>query len=209
TKFQIVLEGIVGQFGLGDIAIDDIVVYQSCPNEDRLCSFEDPKLCSYSNDATTQYNWIRATGNDPVATGFKPLTDHTDGTSYGAYMLVDISKPAPGVTDQRARLTSPVIVPNGEQCVEFWYYSDGDLISALSKLQLFVRTSKQTTNTTGYLIWSKNILREGQWRLSQQRIPHGLSLTPYQVIFESIIFKFGPNSPTVAIDDVFIRDRAC
>ncbi|CAM4935869.1 unnamed protein product [Rotaria socialis] len=209
TKFQIVFEGIVGQFGLGDIAIDDIVVYQSCPNEDRLCSFEDPKLCSYSSDATTQYNWIRTTGNDPVGTGFKPLTDHTDGTINGAYMLVNISKPAQGVTDQRARLTSPVIVPNGEQCVEFWYYLDGELISTLSKLQLFVRTSKQSTNTTGYLIWSKNILREGQWRLSQQRIPHDLSLTPYQVIFESIIYKFGPNSPTVAIDDVFIRDRAC
>ncbi|CAF0847412.1 unnamed protein product, partial [Rotaria sordida] len=209
TKFQIVFEGVVGQYGLGDIALDDIVVYGSCPNEDRLCTFEDSSLCNYANDVETQYNWTRTTGDDPLASGFKPSVDHTDGTSNGAYMLVDISKSSSNVTNQRARLISPVMVPNGEQCVEFWYYTDAEALSSASRLNLFVRTSTQLTNTSGYLIWSTNTLRDRQWRISQQRIPHGLSLTPYQIIFESTIYKSGPNSPIIAIDDVFIRDRAC
>ncbi|CAF4185562.1 unnamed protein product, partial [Rotaria sp. Silwood2] len=208
TKFQIVFEGIVGQYSQGDIGLDDIAVYGSCPNEDRLCTFEDPSQCNYVNDALTQYNWTRITGDDPFASGFKPSTDHTDGTSNGAYMLVDISKSSSIINNQRARLVSPVMVPNGEQCVEFWYYADAEILSSASKLKLFVRTSTQSTNTSGYLIWSKNIVQR-QWRLSQQRIPHGLSLTPYQVIFESTIYKSGANSPIIAIDDVFIRDRAC
>ncbi|CAF4044180.1 unnamed protein product, partial [Rotaria sordida] len=209
TKFQIVFEGVVGQYGLGDIALDDIVVYVSCPNEDRLCTFEDPSLCNYINDVETQYNWTRTTGNDPLASGFKPSIDHTDGTSNGAYMLVDISKSSSNVTNQRARLISPVIVPNGEQCVEFWYYTDAEALSSASRLNLFVRTSTQLTNTSGYLIWSTDILQDRHWRISQQRIPHGLSLTPYQIIFESTIYKSDANSPIIAIDDVFIRDRAC
>ena len=51
--------------------------------------------------------------------------------------------------------------------------------------------------------------KDPQWRISQQRIPHGLTLIPYQVIFESTVYKFGGNSPIIAIDDIFIRDRAC
>lgn len=51
--------------------------------------------------------------------------------------------------------------------------------------------------------------KERSWRISQQRIPHGLSIGPYQVIFESMIFKSGSDYPVVALDDIFIRDRAC
>jgi hypothetical protein len=144
---------------MGDIGLDDIAVYTSCPNEDRLCTFEDPSICGYANDVLTQYNWTRTTGDDPLATGSKPTTDHTDGTSNGAYMLVDISQSSSLITNQRARLVSPMILSNGEQCVEFWYYTDAEALSTASRLNLFVRSSMQSANASGYLIWSKNILR--------------------------------------------------
>lgn len=73
-------------------------------------------------------------------------------------MLVDISKSSPTITNQRARFVSPVIMPNGEQCVEFWYYTEANALSSASKLNLFVRTSTQSPNTTGYLIWMKSVL---------------------------------------------------
>jgi hypothetical protein len=50
---------------------------------------------------------------------------------------------------------------------------------------------------------------DGQWRISQQRIPHGLSLKPYQLILQGSTYKNGTDSPAIAIDDMFIRDRAC
>ncbi|UJR31098.1 hypothetical protein I4U23_018606, partial [Adineta vaga] len=209
TKFQIVFEGIVGRFHLGDIGLDDIVVYNSCPNDDRICTFEDPTICNYANDATIQYNWLRTTADDPLMNGIKPNTDHTDGTSNGAYMIVDVTQSSTTVTNQRARLMSQTIIPNGEQCIEFWYYSDAQAISTSSKLNIFVRPSTVTSNSSDYLIWSKTILRERQWRISQQRVPHGLVLSPYQVIFEAVVFKSGSDVPVIAIDDVFIRDRAC
>jgi len=73
-------------------------------------------------------------------------------------MLVDISQSSPTITNQRARLVSQTIIPNGEQCVEFWYYTDAEALSSASKLNLFVRTTAQQSNSSGYLIWSKNIL---------------------------------------------------
>ncbi len=91
--------------------------------------------------------------------GFKPSIDHTDGTSNGAYMIVDISQSSSTIINQRARLISPVITPNGEQCVEFWYYSDSDALSSASKLSVFVRTNYEAKNSSSYLIWSKNILQ--------------------------------------------------
>ena len=146
------------RFGLGDIAIDDIAVYPSCSNEDRLCSFEDPNICSYTVENNTQYNWIRTTGDDPFASGFKPSIDHTDGTSNGAYMMVDISRSS-SVNNQRARLSSPLITPNGEQCVEYWYYTDAEILSTSSKLNLYVRSLKPTGTSSDSLISSRNVLR--------------------------------------------------
>jgi hypothetical protein len=147
------------RFGLGDIALDDIVVSTSCPKENRLCTFEDSSICNYVNDGLAEYNWVRTTGDAPLLSPSKPSTDHTDGTSNGAYMIVDISQSSSTTLNQRARLVSPDITPNGEQCVEFWYYSNSDAVSSVSKLNVFIRTKTQPTNTSGYLIWSKNILQ--------------------------------------------------
>jgi hypothetical protein len=73
-------------------------------------------------------------------------------------MIVDISQSSSTIINQRARLISPVITPNGEQCVEFWYYSDSEALSSASKLSVFVRTNYEGKNSSSYLISSKNIL---------------------------------------------------
>lgn len=145
-------------------------------------------------------------------------------------MMIDITKPSALINNQRARLTSPVIIPNGEQCVEYWYYTDAEILSSNSRLRVYVRPSTQSTNSTGYLIGTERIFRvridfflfssdqskhkdfhfqDRQWRVAQQRIPSGLTSPSYQVIFEGTIVRSGANSPIIALDDIFIRDRAC
>jgi hypothetical protein len=84
-------------------------------------------------------------------------------------MIVDISQSSSTIINQRARLISPDITPNGEQCVEFWYYSDAELLSSGSKLNVFVRTNTQSTNTSGYLIWSKNILQVNYFYMKNKK----------------------------------------
>jgi len=84
-------------------------------------------------------------------------------------MIVDISQSSSTIINQRARLISPDITPNGEQCVEFWYYSDAELLSSGSKLNVFVRTKTQSTNTSGYLIWSKNILQVSHFYMKNKK----------------------------------------
>ena len=74
-------------------------------------------------------------------------------------MLVDISQSSSTINNQRSRLVSPIMMSNGEQCVEFWYFTDAEVLSTNSKLNLFVRSTTQSTNSSGYLIWSKNILK--------------------------------------------------
>jgi hypothetical protein len=164
----------LSRFGLGDIALDDIVVYDTCPNQDRLCTFEDPKICDFVNDAASQYNWVRTTGDDPLASGFKPSIDHTDGTSNGAYIFVDLSRSSPTANNQRARLISPTVTPNGEQCVEYWYYTDAEILSSASKLNLYVRSVDPPTNATGFLIATQSVSRVSE--LDRQR--RSISLTP-------------------------------
>lgn len=150
----------IDRFGLGDIALDDIAVYQTCTNEERLCSFENSDLCGYTSATTTQYNWIRTTGDDPFLRPAKPAIDHTDGTSNGGYMMVDIIS-STGSTDQRARLSSAVVSPNGEQCIEYWYYIDSSILSTSSKLNVFVKSERTNSTSNGYLLSSVNAFSVG------------------------------------------------
>ncbi len=87
------------------------------------------------------------------------MIDQTDGTGNGGYMIVDISQSSLVTINQRARLMSPIINPNGEQCIEFWYYSDADIPSSPSRLTVFIRANPQAKNESNYLIWSKNIVQ--------------------------------------------------
>ena len=145
------------RFGLGDIALDDIAVFQSCPKDERLCTFEDPSICNYVNDVSMQYNWILSSGDASSSMTLKPPQDHTDGTGNGGYMMVDISNASSTISNRRARLISPVIIPNGEQCVEYWYYGNADALSSASKLSLLVRSAAQSNSTPGSLLYSQRI----------------------------------------------------
>ncbi|CAF4520318.1 unnamed protein product, partial [Didymodactylos carnosus] len=81
STYKIVFEGIAGS--QGDIGIDDIVVYSSCPQETvRLCTFEDPTICGYQN-INSQYKWTVARSDSPIISQFGPTEDHTDGTNQG------------------------------------------------------------------------------------------------------------------------------
>ena len=47
---QVVFEGVSGTSYRGDIAIDDIVMKNGVCSLPKVCSFEDVKMCGWSND---------------------------------------------------------------------------------------------------------------------------------------------------------------
>jgi hypothetical protein len=121
------------------------------------------------------------------------------------------------------------MIPNGEQCVEFWYYSNGNILSSASALSVYVRTQTQPSNSTGFLIWSKrtelvNIFipkqnthqNLGSFSFLGWAMAHFSTTYSAWSQFDTVsidITRFnlqsGTDSPAIAIDDVFIRDRAC
>nr|KAG5689549.1 hypothetical protein BaRGS_022052 [Batillaria attramentaria] len=92
TNGKLVFEALRGNGYMGDIALDDIVVYQgNCPGP-VLCDFEEPTLCGYVQSARDNFDWTRHHGSTASsATG--PTNDHTYGTSQGHYMYIESSQP--------------------------------------------------------------------------------------------------------------------
>ena len=79
---QIVFEGRRGISWMGDIALDDITVRDGqCPAQVQ-CSFEDVKLCGWSNIHGDNFDWTRANGYTASANTGPPF-DHTYGTKQG------------------------------------------------------------------------------------------------------------------------------
>lgn len=74
--------------------------------------------------------------------------------------MVDIIS-STGSTDQRARLSSAVVSPNGEQCIEYWYYIDSSILSTSSKLNVFVKPERTNSTSNGYLLSSVNAFSVG------------------------------------------------
>ena len=79
---QIYFEAFRGTSYKGDIALDDIVVYQGpCPAP-MMCDFEDQALCGFIQATDDQFDWsVHQGSTSSVNTG--PVNDHTYGTSAG------------------------------------------------------------------------------------------------------------------------------
>ena len=76
-------EAITGQGYQSDISIDDITVTAgACSSPPSKCTFEDSKVCGFTQDTSDDFNWIRKSGRTSSGnTG--PTTDHTLKTSTG------------------------------------------------------------------------------------------------------------------------------
>ena len=106
-------------------------------------------------------------------------------------------------------MTSNIITPNGEQCVEFFYYRWSN---SSGELNLYTKTTSYQ-DETGFPVWTEPPATNGLggWKVAQVSLGHYLVDKPYQIVFQEFIKANAINisSNYIFVDDVFIRDQSC
>nr|XP_014344169.1 PREDICTED: MAM and LDL-receptor class A domain-containing protein 1-like [Latimeria chalumnae] len=148
---QIVFGGIKGKNDKGDIAIDDILIFNGSCVHPGFCDFE-KNLCGWTNiKVVDETDWLRNKGGSSnVNSG--PNVDHTTNTTQGYYLYVDSSRGSPG---DRAMLVSEIFesVPEG-CCLTFWYHMYGQDVGTL-RIYGNNRTMQAASNKYGVCLWSQ------------------------------------------------------
>ncbi|XP_033109454.1 MAM and LDL-receptor class A domain-containing protein 1-like [Anneissia japonica] len=144
-RFSIVFEGIAGSSRFGDVAIDDVKIYeQTCPAftttplpstappdtfPDANCDFEQSGWCDYTQDIYDDFDWTRQSGST-TSIGTGPEIDHTYQNSTGHYIFIETSVQQ---FDEKARLYSPLITKSANPiCVQFWCHMFGETVDFLN-----------------------------------------------------------------------------
>jgi hypothetical protein len=146
--WKLTIEGTIGKTYSSDIGLDDLDSYIGQCTPTKLCDFE-IDLCEYKNtiDGSADINWIRGLPSN--------YTDHTSNSAAGSVAYVDLKN---GNVNSKARLVSANFLPNGAECLQFWYLNTG-----LNSSKLNVYEKKQTSY--GQALWSR-VSHENQedWR---------------------------------------------
>ncbi|CAF0741650.1 unnamed protein product, partial [Brachionus calyciflorus] len=203
NSYQIVIEGVVGTY-VGVIAVDDIRVLADCPPKTgRFCDFESDEICGYTY-GNGNIDWKRGSKATAPSTG--PSIDHSLGTESGNFMYVS------GTSSnqiQRGLLSSNVINPNSEQCVEFYYYHAP---ASIGSLNIYAKLIGQSNSSGELPLWTEPFVNNGfnGWQLAQVSLGHAITNLPYQIIFEEYVSANKPgNDFNIYLDDVLIRDSSC
>lgn len=98
------------------------------------------------------------------------------------------------------------MLPNNDQCLQFYYYQ---LPTSLGNLNVYVKLDNDKLSTL-LPIWMEKNFKQGYWHVVQVPLGHGLSVNPYQIVFEEFVAK-DDRSATFGmyIDDVVVRDESC
>ncbi|XP_033638977.1 MAM and LDL-receptor class A domain-containing protein 1-like [Asterias rubens] len=190
--FAVVFEGVRGNSWSGDIALDDLAIYNGdCPPL-YTCDFEHGD-CGYSQDQTDDFDWQIGSGfTDTTGTG--PSTDHTYGTLQGHYMYIDVT----GQNNKDvARMRSKEYPATFGTCMKFWYYMVGQDINAM-KIYIEVKGSMGTP------VWTRYYSNFAYWMVSEVSIQ---SAYPYRIVFEGLSGS-GPKGD-IAIDDIDLTGTQC
>ncbi|KAK1172073.1 MAM and LDL-receptor class A domain-containing protein 1 [Acipenser oxyrinchus oxyrinchus] len=195
VAFQVTFEGIVNPEVLGDIAIDDISLLEGPCLPLGYCDFEDD-TCTWKNALDyDQFDWKRHSGQtQSESTG--PKVDHTLGTVFGTYLLMDAS--AHCVQGDRAWLLSPFIDSSIMHCVTFWYHMLGSDVGNLTLKQ-------QWADRPAIDLWTKTGNQSDEW-LPGFTLMSDEGKGKYRIIFEGVVGN-GPVG-TIAIDDIVIESGA-
>ncbi|KAI8512343.1 MAM domain, meprin/A5/mu [Branchiostoma belcheri] len=197
SYFQIIFEGVRGQWDNGDIAIDDVEISNhacgAVPTGTGDCNFESSDICGYTHDRTHDFDWQRHRGATS-SSGTGPSQDHTTGTGY--YMYMETTLPATG---DKARLVSPAIVGGSTKCVQFWYHMYG---SRTGTLAVFNKVYDHTTQ--GTRVWSLSGNQGNAWR--RARVTLSQTTAYFQIVFEGTNGGFFSD---IAVDDIDVSDGSC
>ena len=130
----------------GDIAIDDISAYYGDCQQQNVCTFEDSKICGFSQESSDLTDWtIGNFVNDP--TGSSPPVDHTSGGQVGRTVYYQNEAGTNGSFD--SQILSPSYPPMNSACVRFWYYVWST--KALKEMEFSVALSLNLD----YTLWSR------------------------------------------------------
>ncbi|XP_054882637.1 MAM domain-containing glycosylphosphatidylinositol anchor protein 2-like isoform X3 [Poeciliopsis prolifica] len=203
----------ITRYGEGD-ASERTITY-SAPVNPHLrefhCSFEEEALCSFSQDKSDEFDWIRQSGTKEGTTytpNTGPSSDHT-GSSPGFYMFIETSRP--GLEGDKARLMSPIFNINTKSvssssasnnpiyCFTFFYHMFGKHIGALN---IFLRLKGQML--TDALVWSLTGNQGNYWQQARVNIH---PTTTFQVVMEGV--RGSGIEGNIAIDDVTIEEGEC
>nr|XP_054757011.1 MAM and LDL-receptor class A domain-containing protein 1-like [Lytechinus pictus] len=191
--FRVIYEAVRGSSFTGDIALDDLDLYEGDCKAAHACDFQSPDLCQYTQDDTDDFDWLWGDGStDTIGTG--PDVDATYGTVYGKYMYIDATNRSLGDT---ARLIGPTFTPeqSGITCWTFYYNMYGaDVYTLDVKLQSDLTTS----------LWSTAGNLGNAWYGQQVTVTSSI---PYHVVFEGTVGS--GELGDIAIDDIDYKDGPC
>ncbi|XP_078245130.1 MAM domain-containing protein 2-like [Pogona vitticeps] len=129
------------------------------PECDFSCSF-DVDFCSWTQSATSSFEWTRHKGSTPsVTTG--PSYDHTTGDGY--YIYTEGNHGNPGDV---ARLLSPTCTLSGPYCFRFWYHMYG--VARDMTLRVYVVPDGAAPE----LVWSRMGHQGDRWLSGEFSVAH-------------------------------------
>lgn len=231
--FQVVIEGIIGENQLGQIAIDEVSFasgpcptsppvasknYGDCTFEQSMCYWRNPDADIHLDDL----DWIRSVDEQSI---HGPNFDHTTKRRYGSFLKLEntLREPKSGM---RAFLLSPIfqprvnradsaaLQPGAVQCLSFYYYMFMRSISSsgpnLGTIRVYLASNNELVP-----IWRlTNPISSPSWKHARASlstaIVDGQPTAPsklFQIAFEGI---WGDaQSGAIAIDDITIFEGAC
>lgn len=224
SPFQVLIEGVIGENHLGNIAIDEISFssgpcptsppvasknYGDCTFEQSMCYWRNPDADIHLDDL----DWIRTADEQSI---HGPNFDHTLKRRSGSYLKLEntLREPKSG---SRAFLLSPIFQPKASgsvQCLSFYYYMFMRSISSsgpnLGTIRVYLASNNdlvpiwRLTNPISSPSW-----KHGRASLSAAMID-GQPQAPtklFQIAFEGIWGDAA--SGAIALDDITVFDGAC
>ncbi|CAF3694948.1 unnamed protein product, partial [Didymodactylos carnosus] len=218
---QFVIEGTVGPYWNGDIAVDDIAWHAGSTCDTSLttaipttissstayplpqydCNFECNCTCNWTHDSTTNFIWKLARGST-VSSTTGPESDHTLGSKLGYYIYIETSVPAK--PNDTARLISPDLVVTADRyCFRFYYHMFG---ADIYRLNVYTRYN----GNLGELLWQREGDQGNEWRFGRVELSDNINLpndAHYQLVVEGIVGKsfYGD----IAVDDLAVNAGSC
>uniref|UniRef100_A0A6G1SID0 Apical endosomal glycoprotein n=1 Tax=Aceria tosichella TaxID=561515 RepID=A0A6G1SID0_9ACAR len=224
SPFQVLIEGVIGENHLGNMAIDEISFssgpcptsppvasknYGDCTFEQSMCYWRNPDADIHLDDL----DWIRTADEQSI---HGPNFDHTLKRRSGSYLKLEntLREPKSG---SRAFLLSPIFQPKATgsvQCLSFYYYMFMRSISSsgpnLGTIRVYLASNNdlvpiwRLTNPISSPSW-----KHGRASLSASMID-GQPQAPtklFQIAFEGIWGDAA--SGAIALDDITVFDGAC
>ncbi|XP_025085553.1 MAM and LDL-receptor class A domain-containing protein 1-like [Pomacea canaliculata] len=157
------------------------------------CTFE-AGLCGWRDHSTGQFAWVRKSLNESASTG-GPSSDADGGAQY------IIVQPTMGVTQDPARLMSPVLNASAAMCcMNFSYHMFG---SSAGNLRILLQQTIDIGTDNGIDLWHYSGTAGNAWQQYSVRI--GQIDYPFVITFSSLPTP-GFGRYDVAIDNIAFSD---